>query len=69
MAQSQDRLAQSQDRHADKLIRDAQVRIDEQKARLHRLIVQGHPTQSADDILSTMYAELRKLQQLRLGQQ
>jgi hypothetical protein len=52
--------------HADKLIRETQMRIDEQKARLHRLIVQGHPTQSADDILSAMYVELRKLQQLRL---
>ncbi len=59
-------MAQGQPRNADKLIRDAQARIDEQKARLHRLIVQGHPTQSADDILSAMHAELRKLQQLRL---
>lgn len=60
-------MGQSQDPQAEKLIREAQMRIADQKARLHRLIVQGHPTQSADDILSTMYAELRKLQQLRLA--
>ena len=59
-------MAQARDQKAEKLVRDAQARIDEQKARLHRLIVQGHPTQSADDILSAMHAELRKLQQLRL---
>lgn len=53
---------------SDKLIRDAQLRIDEQKARLHRLIVQGHPTQSADDILADLYVELRKLRSLRLQQ-
>jgi hypothetical protein len=59
-------VEQSRDLQAERRIRDAQTRIDEQKARLHRLIVQGHPTQSADDILSAMHAELRKLQQLRL---
>ena len=58
--------AQSRDPQAEKRIRDARMRIDEQKARLHRLIVQGHPTQSADDILAAMHADLRKLQQLRL---
>ena len=57
---------QSQDPQTEKLIHDAQKRIYEQKARLHRLIVQGHPTQSADDILAAMHAALRKLQQLRL---
>lgn len=51
-----------------KLIRDTQVRIDEQKARLHRLIVQGHPTQSADDILADMYTGLRRLKRLRVAQ-
>ena len=53
---------------SDKLIQDAQVRIDEQKARLHRLIVQGNPTQSADDILANLYVELRRLKRLRLQQ-
>ena len=53
---------------SDKLIRDAQVRINEQKTRLHRLIVQGHPTQSADDILADLYVELRRLKRLRLAQ-
>jgi hypothetical protein len=57
-----------QSNQSEKLIRDAQVRIDEQKARLHRLIVQGHPTQSADDILADLYIELRKLKRLRLQQ-
>jgi len=51
-----------------KLIRDTQVRIDQHKARLHRLIVQGHPTQSADDILADMYTELRRLKRLRVAQ-
>ena len=58
--------AQSLDPQAERLIRETQDRIDEQKARLHTLIVHGHPTQSADDILAAMHAELRKLQQLRL---
>jgi hypothetical protein len=41
------------------------MRIGEQKARLHSLIVRGNATQSADDILAALYVELRKLQQLR----
>lgn len=49
----------------DKLIRDAERRIGEEKARLQTLIVRGHATQSADDILAAMYVELRKLQRLR----
>jgi hypothetical protein len=53
---------------SDRLIQDAQGRINAQKARLHRLIVQGHPTQSADDILADLYVELRRLKRLRLEQ-
>ena len=58
----------AQQAQPEKLIHDAQARIDEQKARLHRLIVQGHPTQSADDILAELYIALRKLKGLRVGQ-
>jgi hypothetical protein len=49
----------------DKLIRDAEKRIGEQKARLQSLIVRGHATQSADDILAAIYLELRNLHRLR----
>jgi hypothetical protein len=38
--------------HANRLIRDAQHRIDDQRAQLQRMIVQGSPTQSADDRLN-----------------
>ena len=58
-------MSSSQDIRQARLIRDAQVRIGEQKARLHSLIVRGHATQSADDILAALYVELRKLQRLR----
>ena len=48
--------------HANRLIRDAQHRIAEQQARLQRMIVQGSPTQSADDRLNKLCETLRRLQ-------
>jgi hypothetical protein len=50
---------------ADREIRKAQQRIKEQKVRLRRTVVQGCPTQSADDILRDMEAALRRMQQAR----
>jgi hypothetical protein len=42
-------------------VRKAQQRVDEQRARLHSMIVRGFPTQAAEDLLCRHYAELRKL--------
>ena len=42
-------------------IREAQHRIDDQRACLQRMIVQGCPTQSADDLLSHLDKALRQL--------
>ena len=50
---------------ADRRIGEVQLRIKEQKARLQRMIVQGFPSQSADDLLSKLYVNLNKLQQGR----
>ena len=47
---------------ADRRIEEVQLRIKEQKARLQRMIVQGFPSQSADDLLSKLYVNLDKLQ-------
>ena len=47
---------------ADRRIGEVQLRIKEQKARLQRMIVQGFPSQSADDLLSKLYVNLGKLQ-------
>jgi hypothetical protein len=49
------------DRHC----REAHQRIKEQKARLHRMIVQGFPSQSVDDTLRDMEAALRQSEQER----
>ena len=49
----------------DREIRKAQQRINEQKGRLHRTVVQGCPTQSADDVLRDMEAALRQMQEQR----
>jgi hypothetical protein len=48
-----------EDRH----IREAQQRIKEQKARLHRMIVQGCATQSADDTLRDMELAFRQMKE------
>ena len=50
---------------ADRRIDEVQLRIKEQKARLQRMIVQGFPSQSDDDLLSKLYVNLVKLQQGR----
>jgi hypothetical protein len=46
---------------ADRRIDEVQLRIKEQKARLQRMIVQGFPSQSADDLLCKLYVNLDKL--------
>ena len=51
---------------AGRRINEAQLRIKEQKARLQHMIVQGFPSQSADDLLSNV--NLNKLQKGRQGQ-
>jgi hypothetical protein len=43
---------------ADRRIDEVQLRIKEQKARLQRMIVQGFPSQSADDLLRKLYGHL-----------
>ena len=50
---------------ADRRIEEVQLRIKEQKARLQRMIVQGFPCQSADDLLSKLYVNLDKLKKGR----
>lgn len=47
----------------DKLIREVEQRIREQEARLRRMIVQGAPTQSADDVLTKLQATLRQMRE------
>jgi hypothetical protein len=51
---------------ATKKIEDFQARIQEQKARLQRMIAQGTIAQSDDDLLHEMYATLKKMQAARL---
>jgi hypothetical protein len=50
---------------ADRRIDEVQLRIKEQTARLQRTIVQGFPSQSADDLLSKLYVNLDKLKKGR----
>ena len=50
---------------ADHRIDEVQLRIEEQKVRLQRMIVQGFPCQADDDLLSRLYVNLDKLQQGR----
>ena len=50
---------------ADRRIDEVQLRIKEQNARLQRMIVQGFPSQSADDLLCKLYVNLDKLQKGR----
>ena len=46
-------------------IDEVQLRIKQQKARLQRMIVQGFPCRSDDDLLSKLYVNLDELQQGR----
>ena len=50
----------------EKKIDDFQARIQEQKARLQRMIAQGTIAQSDDDLLHEMYATLKQMQAARL---
>jgi len=50
---------------ADRRVDEVQLRIKEQNARMQRMIVQGFPSQSADDLLSKLYVNLDKLQTRR----
>ena len=50
---------------ADRRIGEVQLRIKEQKARLQHMIVQGFPSQSADDLLTKLCVNLDKLQRGR----
>jgi len=50
---------------ADRRIDEVQLRIKERKARLQHMIVQGFPSQSADDLLTKLYVNLDKLQKGR----
>jgi hypothetical protein len=51
---------------AEKKIEDFQARIQEQKARLQRMIAQGTIAQSDDDLLHEMYTTLKQMQAARL---
>jgi len=51
----------------DRQICDAQRRIDDQRARVQRMIVRGFPTQSADDLLSKLCEALRYLREQSKG--
>lgn len=50
---------------ADRHIREIERRVAEQRARVQRMIVQGAPTQSAEDILTQLCATLRQMQDQR----
>jgi hypothetical protein len=47
---------------ADNQILEIQARIQEQKARLQRMIAQGTIAQSDDDLLREMYLSLKQMQ-------
>ena len=53
-------------RIAERQVHDCQLRIQEQKARLQRLIAQGTIAQADDDLLQEMYATLKQMQAARL---
>jgi hypothetical protein len=50
---------------ADRHIQVAEDRVREQEARLRRMIVQGAPTQSAEDLLRRLGATLQALEEHR----
>jgi hypothetical protein len=45
--------------------RQAQQRVDEQRTKLQRMIVQGAPTQAAEDLLARLSAALDQMQRQR----
>jgi hypothetical protein len=48
-------------------IREAEARVREQEARVLRLIVQGAPTQTAEDLLRQLAATARAIRDRRLA--
>ena len=46
---------------AEEQVREARKRVEEQKARLHRMVVQGAPTQAAEDLLCKLNENLRRI--------
>ena len=64
----EDYVFQSRDTSTrDRQICEAQRRIDDQRARVQRMIVRGFPTQSADDLLSELCEALRHLREQSKG--
>jgi hypothetical protein len=51
----------------EKQIEEIQARIQEQKARLQRMIAAGTIAQSDDDLLHEMYLTLKQMQAARRG--
>lgn len=45
----------------DERLSAARLRVEEQQAKLQRLIVQGAPTQAAEDLLCKLNQDLRQL--------
>jgi len=45
----------------DERLSQARKRVEEQRAKLQRLIVQGAPTQAAEDLLCKLSQDLRQL--------
>lgn len=50
---------------ADKLILAAEERVREQEARLRTMIVQGAPTQAAEDLLRQLHTTLQEMKERR----
>jgi hypothetical protein len=46
---------------AEEQVHEARKRVEEQKTRLQRLIVQGAPTQAAEDLLCTLHKTLQRI--------
>ena len=47
--------------HAEEQIREARKRVEEQEAKLQRLIVKGAPTQATEDLLCKLHETLRRM--------
>jgi len=47
--------------HAEEQVREARKRVEEQKTTLQRLIVQGAPTQAAEDLLCRLHTALQRI--------
>ena len=50
----------------DKQIEEAQIRMQEQRVRLQRMIAQGAIAQSDDDLLREMHVNLKRMRAARL---